>query len=81
MNRKNLIDVRVILISLTLAIMTVIFLLSADDADESNKKSDFLADTFVYTFLANLDLTDEQIEEILDKCVAVIRTGAHFAEY
>lgn len=81
MNRKKLIAVRSILITLTLAVMTVIFLLSADDADESNKKSDFLADTFIYTFLANLDLTEEQIEEILDKCVAVIRTGAHFAEY
>ena len=81
MNSKKLIAVRIILIALTLAVMTVIFLLSADDADESNKKSDFLADSFVYTFLSHFDLTEEQIEEILDKCVAVIRTGAHFTEY
>ncbi len=81
MNKKNLIAIRAVLIALTLAVMTVIFLLSADDADESNKKSDFLADSFVYTFLMNFDLTDEQIEDILDKAVMVIRNTAHFAEY
>lgn len=81
MNRKKLIAIRVILIVLTLAVMSVIFLLSADDADESNKKSDFLADSFFYTFLSDLDLTDEEIQIILDKCVMLIRNTAHFAEY
>ena len=81
MNRKKLIAIRAFLIALALTVMTVIFLLSADNADESNEKSDFLADSFVYTFLLNFDLTDEQIEEILSKSIAVIRTGAHFSEY
>ena len=81
MNRKKLLAVRIILIALTLSVMTVIFLLSADDADESNQKSDFLADSFFYTFLADFDLTDEEIEVILGKCVMIIRNTAHFAEY
>ena len=75
MNRKKLIAIRAMLIILIISVMTVIFLLSADNADESNQKSDFLADSFFYTFLADFDLTDEEIEVILGKCVMIIRNS------
>ena len=81
MNKKKLFALRTIFITLTIAVMAVIFLLSADNADESNEKSDFIADSFVYRFLENFDLTDEQIEIILDKCIGIIRNTAHFLEY
>ena len=81
MNRKKLIAIRAMLIILIISVMTGIFLLSADNADESNQKSDFLADSFFYTFLADFDLTDEEIQAILSKCVMIIRNTAHFAEY
>lgn len=81
MNRKKLIAVRVVLIILTLAVMAVIFILSADNADESNAKSEIFSDSFVYTILSGFDLTDEQIEKVIEVSVLVVRKTAHFAEY
>lgn len=81
MERKKLIAVRTVLITLTALVMAVIFILSADNADESNEKSDLLADSFVYTVLSLFDLTDEEIQKVIDVSVFIVRKTAHFAEY
>ncbi len=81
MNRKKLIAIRTVLIILTVLVMAVIFILSADNADESNAKSDVLADSFVYSVLSFFELTDEQIQKVIDVSVFIVRKTAHFAEY
>ena len=81
MNRKKLTAIRIILIILTVAVMVTIFLLSADNADESNAKSELFSDSLVYRILATFDLTDEQIEEVINISVLIVRKTAHFAEY
>ena len=81
MERKKLIAVRTVLIILTVLVMAVIFILSADNADESNAKSDVFADSFVYNMLAVFDLTDEQIQKVIDVSVFIVRKTAHFCEY
>ena len=81
MERKKLIAVRTILITLTALVMAVIFILSVDNADESNQKSDLFADSFVYTVLSLFDLTDEEMQKVIDVSVFIVRKTAHFAEY
>lgn len=81
MNRKKIITVRTILIILTAAVMATIFMLSADSADESSKKSEVISDSLAYRILENFELTDEQIEEVIHICVVIVRKTAHFAEY
>lgn len=81
MKRKKLIAIRTVLIVLTVLVMAVIFILSADNADESNAKSDLLADSFVYTVLSLFELTDEEIQQVIDVSVFIVRKTAHFAEY
>lgn len=81
MNRKKLIAVRIILIILTLAVMGVIFMLSADTAEESNEKSEVISDSIVYRILASFDLTDAQIEKVINTTFVLVRKTAHFAEY
>lgn len=81
MNQKMLITLRTLLIILTVTVMAVIFILSADNADESNAKSDLISDSIIYNILASFELTEEEIEKLLDNCVVVVRKTAHFAEY
>ena len=81
MNKKKLNAIRIILIILTLSVMAIIFALSADTADESDAKSDAISDSIVYQILSNFDLTDEQIETLVRKCVVIVRKTAHFLEY
>ena len=81
MNKKKLIAVRTILIALTIAVMAVIFILSADNADESNAKSDPISDSLIYNILSVFNLNEEQTQLLFDKCVVVVRKTAHFCEY
>ncbi len=81
MNRKKLLTLRTIFIILTLSVMVTIFVLSADNADESNAKSDILADSFVYSVLSLFNLSDEEIQQVIDVSVFIVRKTAHFAEY
>lgn len=81
MNRKKLVAIRTILIILTVAVMAVIFILSADNADESNAKSEVFSDSLVYKILDSFELTDDQIVEVIHICVVIVRKTAHFAEY
>ena len=81
MNKKTINAIRIILIILTLSVMATIFALSADTADESDAKSDAISDSIVYQILSNFDLTDEQIETLMRRCVVIVRKTAHFLEY
>ena len=81
MNKKKLNAIRIILIILTLSVMAIIFVLSADTADESDAKSDAISDSIVYQILSKFDLTDEQIETLVRRCVVIVRKTAHFLEY
>ena len=81
MNRKKLLAIRIILIILTLSVMSVIFILSADNADESNAKSDFFSDSLVYSILESFNLSDVQIQQVIKYSVMIVRKTAHFAEY
>lgn len=81
MNKKKINAIRIILIILTLSVMAIIFALSADTADESDAKSDAISDSIVYQILGNFDLTDEQIETLVRRCVVIVRKTAHFLEY
>ena len=81
MNKSKLIAIRSILITLTLAVCVIIFSLSADNADQSNAKSDPISDSLIVRILENFSLSEEQIEFVLEKTVVLIRKTAHFAEY
>lgn len=81
MKKNKLLIVRSILIILTLAVCVIIFALSADNADESNAKSDPISDSMIIKILETFDLDEEQIEFVLEKTVVIIRKTAHFAEY
>lgn len=81
MNKKQINTIRIFLIILTLSIMAIIFALSADTADESDAKSNAISDSIVYQILSNFDLTDEQIDILVRRCVVIVRKTAHFAEY
>lgn len=81
MNRKKLLAIRIILIVLTLSVMAVIFFLSADNADESNAKSEIFSDSLVYKILDSFDLSDVQIRQVIKFSVLIVRKAAHFAEY
>ena len=81
MNKKKLNAIRIFLIILTLSVMAIIFALSADTADESDAKSDAISDSIVFQILNNFDLTDEQIDMLVRRCVVIVRKTAHFAEY
>ncbi len=81
MQRKKLIAVRIVLIVLTVAVMSVIFMLSADTADESNEKSVIISDTIVYKILSRLNLTEEQLEKTANAVFVIVRKAAHFTEY
>lgn len=81
MNNKKVIALRTVLIIMTVAVMVIIFTLSADNADESNAKSDLLSDSIIYKILSVFDLTEEELQPLVDNCVIVVRKTAHFAEY
>ena len=81
MKKKKLLAIRSVLIILTVAVCTVIFALSADNADESNAKSDPISDSVIIKILETFSLTEEQIEFVLEKTVVIIRKTAHFCEY
>lgn len=60
--------------------MIIIFLFSADSAEESSKKSN----TLIYKVgevIAGRSLTHEEKKDIVDKFVFVVRKGAHFVIY
>lgn len=81
MNPKKLLIVRILLILLTLAVMGAIFLLSADEADESNAKSDAVSGSLLYRILDSFEWTPDQQEKIVSVTGVLVRKTAHFAEY
>ena len=81
MKRKQLLALRILLIFLTIAVMVVIFMLSADNADESNAKSALISDSLIYRILSSFDWNEEQIEQIASVTVFIVRKTAHFSEY
>ena len=81
MNRKKIIALRIVLIILTIAVMVVIFMLSADNADESNAKSDIVSGSVIDVILGIFNLEGEQAELFIDNCVMIVRKTAHFTEY
>ena len=81
MKRKQLLVLRILLIFLTIAVMVVIFMLSADNADESNAKSALISDSLIYRILSSFDWNEEQIEQIASVTVFIVRKTAHFSEY
>lgn len=81
MNRKRLLPLRILLIFLTIAVMVVIFFLSADNADESNAKSEVISDSLIYRILSSFDWNAEQTEKITHITVKIVRKTAHFSEY
>ncbi len=81
MNGKKIIALRTVLIILTVAVMVVIFILSADNADESNAKSDLISGSVIETVLAFFHLEGEKAEIFIDNCVMIVRKTAHFTEY
>lgn len=81
MYRKRLLPLRILLIILTIAVMVVIFMLSADNADESKAKSEIISDSLIYRILASFDWNEEQTEKIAHITVKIVRKTAHFSEY
>ncbi|MCD7775552.1 MAG: VanZ family protein [Clostridiales bacterium] len=81
MRKSKIYAVRALLITLVILLAGLIFYLSADNADESNAKSDIVADSFAARVLSSFNLSDEQIELIIEKSVFIVRKTAHFAEY
>lgn len=81
MKKKKLYFIRAALIILTAALAVVIFALSADNADESNAKSNPIRDSFVYRILSSFELSDEQIEKVISSASFIVRKTAHFCEY
>ncbi len=81
MNTKKLIALRTVLLILTIAVMVVIFILSADNADESNAKSDLISGSLIKTVLAFFHLEGERADLFIDNCVLIVRKTAHFTEY
>ena len=81
MNSKKLIAIRTILIILTLSVMAVIFILSADNAAESDAKSEFFSDSLTYKILELFSLSEEQMQQVIKLSVVIVRKAAHFTEY
>lgn len=81
MNGKKLIILRTVLIILTITVMVVIFMLSADNADESNAKSDLISGSVIKTVLAFFHLEGERADLFIENCVTIVRKTAHFTEY
>ena len=81
MERKKLIAIRIILIILTLSVMAVIFILSADNAAESDAKSEFFSDSLTYKILELFSLSEEQMQQVIKLSVVIVRKAAHFTEY
>lgn len=81
MNSKKIIALRIVLIILTIAVMTVIFMLSADNADESNAKSDIVSGSIINAVLEFFNLEGKRAEKFIDNCVMIVRKTAHFTEY
>lgn len=69
--------IKVLLIILT---MITIFYLSNDNADESTNKSDTLI-IKISELVLNKELTAKEKEEMIEKCVVVVRKTAHFTLY
>ncbi|MBR6967214.1 MAG: VanZ family protein [Ruminococcus sp.] len=73
---------RGIFLILTLALMTVIFVLSAQDADRSANTSSFLTRIMVKLMAKDYDsLPLAQQQEIWDKASFIVRKLAHFSIY
>ncbi len=81
MSLRKLKTIRIILVSLTVLLCSVIFMLSADNADESDKKSDYFSQAFVSSVSDSFDSDDEMIKLIVEKSVYIVRKSAHFIEY
>ena len=81
MDRKKLLAIRIILIILTLSVMAVIFILSADNAAESDAKSEIFSDSLTYKILEIFSLSEEQIQQVIKLSVVIVRKAAHFTEY
>ncbi len=81
MSKKKIIVLRVLFTILTAAVMVVIFALSADNAEESNAKSDPVANSILYKIFAFFNLSEEQTAKASRAVFAAVRKTAHFCEY
>lgn len=72
----------VVMIFLLVLWMIVIFVMSAQPAEQSSKTSDGLADKIVSVFYSDFDeLSNSRQAEIMETATYVIRKTAHFLEY
>lgn len=80
---KKRINIRqIIFIILSVACMVIIFMFSADNADDSSEKSGRIVEAVVKIFVSDYDeMTPEQQEEILGRISFAVRKTAHFTIY
>ena len=72
---------RIIFTTLLLIWMITVFIFSNQEADESNKNSDFVANIVVKIVSQFKDLNEEDILNIANAIVPIIRKSAHFMLY
>lgn len=81
MSPRKITALRIILILLTSALCITIFALSADNADESNAKSDPVSEAFELSLFENFDPDNPIVSFITQNAVVIVRKTAHFCEY
>lgn len=81
LSKKKLNAIRSVLLCAVIAVMAIIFALSADTADESNNKSSPLSGSLLRAVLSVFDLSEEEMEEATHLCSYIVRKTAHFCEY
>lgn len=81
MKKNRVVVIRIILILLTVSTMAGIFILSADNANESSGKSSFFVDRLIGGILTKFDFSEEEIENVLYISTVIVRKTAHFTEY
>ena len=71
-----------IFLILTILLSVVIFLFSADNADESGNKSDFVTKLVLRIFIPSFrEMGEDEQEALVNKYSFFIRKAAHFSEY
>lgn len=72
--------IKIVKVFIVLLCMFTIFMLSADDNNESNKKSDGLI-IKACKILVRKDLSEKEQQAYIDKYVTFVRKSAHFTIY
>lgn len=82
LNGRKLKQARLVLWILLIAIMTVIFLFSAQKGEESGETSGRIAQAIIEVVEPDFEqLPQEKQVELLDTTDLIVRKGAHFSEY